>query len=169
MDYFDVVRERRSVRAYADEAVDPEALQTILQAATDAPSAGDLQAYEIFLVTDEVRRTTLARAAGDQEFVEQAPVVLVFCANPGRSSPRYGRRGADLYALQDATIACTYAQLAVTALGLASVWVGAFDDDAVRAVIGVGADLLPVAVLPIGHAAEEPAATPRRSLDDLVH
>jgi nitroreductase len=54
-------------------------------------------------------------------------------------------------------------------LGLASVWVGAFDDDAVRQAIGVGEDLLPVAILPIGYAGEEPQATSRRSLASLVH
>ncbi len=99
----------------------------------------------------------------------QAPLVLVFCAHPARSAKKYGQRGATLYGVQDATIACAYAQLAATALGLASVWVGAFDDEAVRAAIGAGQDLLPVAILPIGYAGEEPEMSTRRSLDDLVH
>jgi nitroreductase len=58
--------------------------------------------------------------------------------------------------------------LAATALGLSTVWVGAFDDAAVRRVLGCP-DLLPVAILPIGYPAEEPKPTPRRSLADLVH
>jgi len=59
--------------------------------------------------------------------------------------------------------------LAATALGLATVWVGAFDTDEVRRVIGAPADFDPVAILPVGYAAEDPAPPGRRPLDDLVH
>jgi nitroreductase len=100
-------------------------------------------------------------------FVAQAPVVLVFCANQARSPAKYRERGARLWAILDATIACAFAMLAATALGLSTVWVGAFDDAAVQR---VGChDLLPVAILPIGYPAEEPEPTSRRSLTDLVH
>jgi len=75
----------------------------------------------------------------------------------------------DLYCVQDATIACTFAILAATALGLASVWVGAFDEDDVRRAIGAPPTHRPVAMLPIGYAAEVPRLRPRRSLKDLVH
>jgi nitroreductase len=71
--------------------------------------------------------------------------------------------------VQDATIACAYAQLAATALGLATVWIGAFDEAAVRRAIDVGDDLRPVAILPIGYAAENPDRSTRRSVADLVH
>ena len=98
-----------------------------------------------------------------------APVVLAFCAHPRRSAAKYGRRGEELYCVQDATIACAYAQLAATALGLGSVWVGAFDTDAVAQAIGARRDWRPVALLPIGYPAESPEATPRRSLNELVH
>ncbi len=100
--------------------------------------------------------------------IAQAPASLVFCANPARSAAKYRNRGERLFALQDATIACAFAMLAATALGLGTVWVGAFDDGAVQRVLGVG-DLLPVAILPVGYPAEDPEPTPRRSLDDLVH
>ena len=58
--------------------------------------------------------------------------------------------------------------LAATALGLGGVWVGAFDDDAARRVLGCD-ELLPVAILPLGYPAEEPGPVPRRPLEDLVH
>lgn len=168
MDLFDSIRNRRSVRAFLPQAVDPAALLRILEAANAAPSAGNLQGYEIFRVTGEKERAALARAAYDQLFVAQAPVVLVFCANPARSAAKYGERGARLYSVQDATIACAFAMLAVTALGLGTVWVGAYSDSAVQAVIG-RTDLLPVAMLPIGHPAEDPEPSARRALSDLVH
>ena len=169
MEFLEVVRNRRSTRAFLDQPVEEEKIQQILEACNAAPSAGNLQAYEIYLVRDEATRQALAQAAHDQEFIAQAQVVLVFTAHPGRSQPRYGERGERLYASQDATIACTFAMLTARSLGLGSVWVGAFNDGAVHKVIGVEKGELPVAVLPIGYPTEWPGARPRRSLEDLVH
>ncbi len=168
MEFFEVLTRRRSTRAYAAKPLEPEKLGKILAAANAAPSAGNLQAYEIYRVTDKERKRALVKAALDQHFVAAAPELLVFCAHPARSAPRYRQRGIRLYALQDATIACTFAMLAATALGLSTVWVGAFDDDAVRRAIGAPAAHLPVAMLPIGYAAETPELTLRRPLDDLM-
>jgi nitroreductase len=169
MEFFDVVRARRSIRAFAARSVDPDGLEKILDAANRAPSAGNLQAYEIYAVTNRATLSALVGASRGQDFIAQAPVALVFCADPARSTQRYTQRGKSLYCIQDATIACAYAQLAATALGLASVWVGAFDDDAVRQAIGIGNRLRPIAILPIGYAAEEPAQRTRRARSDLVH
>lgn len=169
MEFFEVLKARHSIRAFAATPLEEEKLKAILEAANCAPSAGDLQAYEIYKVTRPSDRAALARAALAQGFVAQAPVVLVFCVHPARASRRYGQRGVRLYAVQDATIACTFAMLAATALGLATVWVGAFDDEAVHRAIGSPEGILPVAILPIGHPAEQPELTPRRRLSELVH
>mgnify|MGYP001251284664 CR=1 FL=1 len=169
MDFFDLIKERRSVRAFTQEPIGEEQLKAILRAANAAPSAGNYQAYEIYVVRAAQRRRALADAALGQSYVASAPVSLVFCENPGRVEPHYGERGRRLYAKQDATIACTFAMLAVTALGLATVWVGAFDDEAVWKAIGAPQGVTPVAILPIGHAAEKPDRTPRRPLTSLVH
>lgn len=169
MDFFEVVHTRQSIRAYRDQLVEPEKVQQILAAISAAPSAGNLQGYEVYLTTDRARLQTLAKAANGQDFIAQAQLALIFCAHPARSAMKYGQRGATLYCVQDATIACTVAHLAVTALGLATVWVGSFNDDAVREAIGVGPALWPVAILPIGYPAEAPERRPRRALAELVH
>jgi nitroreductase len=169
MEFFEVLKARQSVRAFAPSPVEEEKLGAILEAAGSAPSAGNLQAYEIYQVKADHLKRALARAALDQHFMAQAPVALVFCAHPARSERRYKERGARLYSVQDATIACTYAMLAATALGLATVWIGAFQDAAVRGAIGLPEDILPVAILPIGYPAEKPEPTSRRALDELVH
>lgn len=169
MEFFKVLRRRHSVRRYLDRGVEEEKLEKILGAANSAPSAGDLQAYEIVVVRDEEKRRALADAALGQEFIAQAPVVLVFLINPSRTKWRYGLRGVHLYCIQDATIAASYAQLAATALGLGSVWVGAFDSSRVSEIIGARGELTPVAILAIGYPGEEPEKTPRRPLSDLVH
>jgi nitroreductase len=169
MEFFELVRARHSIRSFVERPVEPEKLQAILEAASRAPSAGNLQGYEIYAIRSCATINLLARAAAGQEFLARAPLALVFCAHPERSAAKYGQRGAALYCIQDATIACAYAQLAATALGLGSVWVGAFDDAAVRRALGACKELLPVAILPIGYAGERPEKTTRRPLGELVH
>lgn len=169
MDFFDLIKTRCSMRAFSSRPVEDEKLQRILQSLNLAPSAGNLQAYEVYLATRPEERAALMRASRDQAFVGQAPVVLVFCTNAERSAVKYRERGADLYCLQDATIACTYAMLAAEVLGLSSVWVGAFDDEAAWQAIGSPQGQRPVAILPIGYPGREPKYRPRRALDDLVH
>ena len=169
VDFFQVLKERHSVRLYQDRPVEAEKLQTILEAISRAPSAGNLQAYEVYLVREAERRAELVRASGDQEFLAQAQTVLVFCAHVKRAEERYLKRGKELYCVQDATIACTFAMLAATALGLSSVWMGAFDEDAVRGIIGAPRDQRLVAMLPVGYAAESPRVRDRRPLTQLVH
>jgi nitroreductase len=168
MDFYEVVGRRHSVRVYQPREVEQEKLQRILEAANRAPSAGNKQAFDIILVRDPKRKWRLCEACLDQRFVTEAPVVLVFLASPERNRTRYDQRGVQLYALQDATIACAYAQLAATAEGLDTCWVGAFDDDAVAAAVEAPRAMRPVAVLPIGYAAEQAAPTSRRPLEDLV-
>ncbi|MCS7059593.1 MAG: nitroreductase family protein [Anaerolineae bacterium] len=169
MDFFDVVQSRRSIRSFLDKPVEADKLHQLLEAVNRAPSAGNLQAYEIFVACDAQRRAALAHASLGQSYVASAPVALVFCAHPQRSATRYGERGARLYAVQDATIACTYAMLAATALGMASVWIGAFSDQQVWQAIGSPEGLEPVAILSVGYAAEQREPSRRRPLNTIVH
>jgi nitroreductase len=167
--FFDVVQSRRAVRTYRTTPVEAEKVQAVLQAAHDAPSAGNLQCYEIYKVTDPKRRFELARAANEQLFLLNPPVLLVFCANPARTLPRYGERGRTTYPIQDATIACAFAMLAAKALGLATVWVGALDAGRVREIVGAPPEQMPLAILPLGYSDEMPEPPERRALEDLVH
>lgn len=169
-DFFETVRHRHSVRRYMDMSVEQEKLHAILEMACAAPSAGDLQAYRILVVQDASKRAALQQAAHDQPFIAEAPVCLVFCSDNPRSAQKYGERGDKLYALQDATIAATYAQLAVVAAGLGSTWVGYFDEDAVKQTLGIAEQgLHPIAMLSIGYPAELPEPTRRRPLNDVVN
>lgn len=169
MDLFDAVQRRRSVRSFADTPVDEEELTEVLEAARRAPTAGNLQAWSVVVVTEPGTREELARACLGQEHVADAPLVLVFLADEERSAAKYGERGRSLYAVQDATIAATHALLAATAKGLGTCWVGAFRGDEVRRVIGAPEGHPPVAVIPTGHPEEELVRTSRRPLSEFVH
>ncbi len=87
-----------------------EEIEYILACAGTAPSAGNLESWDVVVVTDEEVRAALSQAAFDQPHVEQAAAVFVVCANYVRSMSRYGERGI-LYGLEDAVIACTYMML----------------------------------------------------------
>jgi nitroreductase len=166
LQFFEVINRRRSVRAYSSKPVEEEKLKQIFQAANMAPSAGNLQAYQVHVLRKQEKRDALARAAFDQRFLSEAPICLVFSADPSRSVPKYGERGAELYSVQDATIAGTFAMLAAVDLGLATVWVGSFDEEQVREVVG-DKSVRPVAMFALGYSAEEPEATSRRAIEEL--
>jgi nitroreductase len=169
MDFFKAVETRRSVRSYQRRDVEEEKLTALLRSANAAPSAGNLQAYDIVVVRDAQAKQALCDAALGQTFVAKAPVVLVFLQNPARAATVYGKRGVELYSSQDTAIACAYVQLAATSLGLATCWVGAFHPGQVSRLIKAPSEMTPVALLPVGYGDEMPQPTGRRHLEDLVH
>ena len=168
MEYFEAVKARRSIRVFQRKLVEEEKVLRIIEAFNLAPSAGNLQAYEVVIVKDQMLRNQLAKATLDQNFVSEAPICLVFLAYPRRSSKKYGHRGSDLYSLQDATIAATCAMFAATALGLSSTWVGAFNEEAAARAVGAQRDKRVIAILPIGYAAETPETTSRHPISDIA-
>ena len=168
-DFFETVRHRHSIRKYQpDMPVETAKLHAILEMACAAPSAGDLQAYRMIVVRDADERRALVHVADEQAFLAEAPVCLVFCADPARSAAAFGERGARLYAVQDATIAAAYAQLATVAAGMGSTWVGYFDEAKVRAVLGLEPGLVPIALMSLGYPAELPEPSSRRRLDEVA-
>ena len=169
MDFFELVSRRQSTRLFDNREVEREKIKKILECANQAPSAGNLQAFDIFVVTRKNQLAQLVSAANGQGFLEQVPLVLVFCADPLRSAQRYEIRGEKLYCIQDATIACTFAMLASTALELSTVWVGAFEENAVIRILDIPEPLRPIALLPIGYAESAQRAKSRRSLNAMVH
>jgi nitroreductase len=169
LDVFEAIMKRRSIRAYASEEVSEEEVERLIEAARWAPSAGNIQPWEFVIVKNAETKRRLAGAALNQTFIQEAPVVIVVCADVGRSSWGYGSRGASLYCLQDTAAATENMLLAATALGLSTCWVGAFHEDEVAKVINTPRNVRPVVIIPVGHGAEKPRAPRRRSLEEIVH
>lgn len=167
--FFWLLKQRRSVRAFDNKRkLDDSVLYAILEACDLAPSSGGLQTFEIYKVENYEKRRQLVAAARDQTFIADAPLLLVFCANPSRSISKYGER-SQLFSVQDATIAAAYAQLTVCALGLTTVWTGAFDENKVSEILGLPEGHRPVAMLPIGYPSEIPKEKTTRGPRDLIH
>ena len=168
MGFQEIAKNRHSIRAYLEKEIEEDKLNQILEAARAAPSAGNLQAYKIFVIKERQAKQQIAAAANDQDFVGEAAVVLIFCQDAYQSAKKYSKRGEQLYSLQDATIACAYAQLAASDLGLGTCWVGAFDEEEVKKIIRIPQTLRPIVLLPIGYPAESPKIKDRRPLSELV-
>ncbi len=92
-DVLGVIKERRSIRSFKSDPLPENALNQILEAARWAPSAGNLQPWELYIVRGEEQKKGLAKAALGQMFLAEAPVVIVVCAVPSRSARRYRERG----------------------------------------------------------------------------
>jgi nitroreductase len=167
-DFLSFLTGRSSVREYEAGPVPEETIEYLLKCASTAPSAGNLEAWDVVVVTEEETRVALAEAAFGQPHLEQAPLILAVCSNYVRSMSRYGERGI-LYALEDATIACTYMMLAAHSRNLQSCWTGAFDDDAVREILDLPPHLRPIALLAIGKGHQPGTLTERIAIGEHVH
>lgn len=150
----EVFRKRHSVREFQKREIEAEKLKEILEAAHSAPSAGNLKAREIVVVKEPETKKRLAAAAYGQDFLAEAPVVLVFFSVASRSAKEYGERGREIYSVQDATISASFAWLQAVMLNLAGCWVGAFKESQVNNILGIKEDWRPIILLPLGYSAE---------------
>ena len=153
MTFLELVQKRYSVRAYQDRAVEDEKLAYILEAARMAPTGSNRQAFQLIVVHTEGREVEMKRLYG-QDWFAGAPIVICACADPSY--------GLNVGIVQDHMI------LAATEQGLGTCWIGAFDRDAAREILGVPEDQAPIIMMTLGYAADDPRARKRKDRDDLV-
>lgn len=155
MEFTDVLKNRFSCRKYNGRKVSEEDVTKILDAVWLAPSAGHRQAYKIQVVKDEAFIMKVGTSVGQEERFSGASLMMIFFAEPKVSGERFGKRGEEFFCFQDATIACSYAQLAASDLGIASLWVGAFEEEKLLEICGSGySGLKPVAISLFGYTNE---------------
>ena len=168
MDAVEALTTRRSVRAFTRDQVSNEQVETLLRVAVAAPSAGNCQPWRIVVVQDSRTRLGLARAALNQMFVAEAPVVFVVCAVPEESSWRYGLRGESLYCLQDTAALTENLLVAAHAMGLGGCWVGAFDEASAADVLKLAQGVRPVALVPVGYPNDPERKPSRRPISHVA-
>jgi len=169
LDLFEAIKLRRSIRAFTEEEVSNEEVERLLEAARWAPSAGNIQPWEFVVVRESARKRRLAEAALDQSFIEEAPVVIVVCADENRSGLGYGSRGVNLYCIQDTAAAVENMLLAACALGLGACWVGAFHEGQAKEALSLPRGIRPVAIVPVGHPTGRSRPPYKRPLNEIVH
>lgn len=167
MDTLECIATRRSIRKFLDIPVEFEKLGNILDAGRHAPSAGNLQDWKFILVTEDADRENVAKACLEQYWISAAPVIVVVCTDPERTKRFYGASG-ERFSIQDGAAAVQNMLLAAHAEGLASCWVGAFEDELLKRALGVPANVIIHAVLPLGYADEKVPMPWRLSLENVT-
>ncbi len=165
----DVIKSRRSVRKYRSRQVPEDLLETVLDAARYAPSAGNRQPWEFVVVRDGNIKKMLVEACFNQDWMLQAPVFIVACINMKIASATYGERGVRLYCIQSVAAAIQNMLLAAESLGLSTCWVGAFSEDRVSMILECPPYVRPCAIITLGYGKERPEMPIRAPLKDIVH
>jgi nitroreductase len=174
MEFREVVRKRRMVRHFTDELVAPEVIERMLALARHAPSAGFTQGQSFVVVTRPELNAEIARLCGEESyvaggfhpFISGAPVLVVACTSEAAYHRRYREPdkiladGSEIewpvpYWHMDIGCAVMILLLAAVDEGLAAGFAGAHDLDALRALLGIPAEVTPVGVIPIGHRAPD--------------
>jgi len=145
----DLVRKRRSIRRYKPDPISDRDLKTILEAARLAPSWSNRQCWRYIIVTDQSIKEKLAKAG--EKWVNEAPVIVVVCADPRTSGHKPGME----YFMVDIGISFKHLVLAATNLGIGTCWIGAFDAEQVKEALGVPSEIRVVAYTALGYPDEK--------------
>ncbi len=158
MDVCDAIATRKSVRAYLDKPVEGEKLNAVLEAARLAPSASNRQEWRFVIVREKEVRSQIAMAAGQQMFIAQAPVIIVACAE---TDGHIMTCGEPCYPI-DVAIALDHLTLRAVELGLGTCWIGKFNADEVKKILGIPDEIKVVQLMPLGYPVEPDAIQKKR-------
>ncbi|MCQ4575493.1 MAG: nitroreductase family protein [Candidatus Brocadiales bacterium] len=167
MNILEVIKKRRSVRKFQDREIPKDLVDKLIEALIWAPSAGNLQSRKFYFIRNQGLKDGLVEAAWGQSFIAKAPLVIAACADM-RIRTHYGSRGTDLYALQDVAASVQNLMLLACEHGIATAWVGAFDEDSAARVLELPQHLRPVVIVPVGYPAEKPRTPERVHTDKAV-
>ncbi|NQT51490.1 nitroreductase family protein [bacterium] len=163
------IRSRRSVRRFTAEPVSRETIVKLLELARWAPHAAE--AWRFVVVQEPERKQRLAEAAR-QQWIASAQAILVVGADMTLPPSLSHRWDADhwwtLFPLQDTAAAIQTLMLAAVAEGLGTCWIGSFNEGDVARIVNLSFPVRPVAMVALGHPADEPPKRKRRPLDEVV-
>lgn len=153
MNFFDVIKARKSTRKYIDKPIESEKLEQIMTAAQLAPSWRNGQCWKFVVVTDSDKKKEIIRgtSAFNQSWMGKEHAIIVACGNPERSGFRNDQR----YYLVDVAIALEHLILAATDMGLGTCWIGGFDESKIRNVVEIPGTYRVVALVALGYPAEK--------------
>ncbi|MFH1439990.1 MAG: nitroreductase family protein [Candidatus Woesearchaeota archaeon] len=169
METLDCIYTRRSIRKYKDIPVEWELVGRVVEAASFAPTAGNIQDYRFIVVWDEDKRKQIAQACLQQYWMESAPVHIVACAERAKAKQFYGIRGERLYTIQNVAAAMENMLLAAHNFGLGACWVGAFDEAMIKRICGIPDYARAHAIMTLGHPDEVPPQPQKYKLENLFY
>ena len=162
MDFLELVKKRYSVRGYKSIPVEDEKLQEVLEAARLAPTGANRQPFQLIVIHTAGREKEL-RQIYDKDWFVQAPIVICACATPVQGQP-YSEGGS----YRNVGIVMDHLILAATSLGLGTCWIGAFNPDAARKILGLPEEVKPVIFATVGYSNDPPRPKVRKPINELV-
>ena len=165
MQFLELAAKRASIRAYEDRSIPTELVNQVLEAGRLAPSACNRQPWHFIVLTKAENRKRVGEAYS-REWFWSAPVIIVVCVDKSKA---WTRKDGASYAWVDTAIAVDHMTLCATDLGLATCWIGAFQDDKLREVLQLPAGIEAVAMLPLGFPKEAGRSKDRLPLEQIVH
>ena len=169
MTFDDVLRKRRSIRKYLTIPLEKDKWTAVLEAGSYAPTSGNLQPWKVVIVEDRLDSAKLANICHDQQWMTDAPIHFIVCADINTAGQYYGKRGEMLYAPQDCAAFVQNMLLKATELGLASCWVGSFDEERLKVHFGIPDNIRPQAIVTIGYGDEVVPMPPKSILVDFCY
>lgn len=161
MDFAELIRERRSVRAYRQREVEQEKIAALIEAVRLSPSASNSQPWKLIIVDDpetkdQVARATFSRLVSFNKFVPQAPVLAVMTVERPKIVTQIGGRLKDRqFPLIDIGVAASHLCLQAADLGLGTCMIGWFDETRIRTILGIPQSVRLGLIVTIGYSAEE--------------
>ena len=153
------IMQRRSVRSYQSKPLPDKDLKAIVEAGRCAPSAANRQPWHFIVVREAEQKQKLAAACANQSWMADAGAIIAGVGKPAVNEKWYP---------VDVAIAMQNMVIAATSLGYGTCWIGAFDQDQVKAVLGLPEDHTVVALTPVGVPADHPEARPRMPLSEFA-
>lgn len=168
LDFYKVIRTRRSVRSFDKKPIPEEVLNRVLDAARVAPSGGNRQPWKFILVKDDILKQKMVSVCNNQKFIADAPLIVVACGQ--KLSINRGGYMGEMSILLDVSIAFTHLILAARAEGLGTCWIGAFNNKEIKKLLKVPDEYEVVAATPLGYPSEDVFTEPknRKNLDEIV-
>jgi len=165
----DLFLTRFSPKKFSSEQIDMSILMEAIENARRSPSAGNLQAYDIILITNKEIIEQIYAFALEQSYFLECAGVFVFITNPELSGKKYKERGRLLYSLIDTTIACSHMQLALQQLGVSSRWIGAYHEKDIKLLLNINEqEKNIIGILVFGKCLESKPRSKRRDIRDYL-
>lgn len=163
-DFVSILTTRRSVRRYKEDDVSDEIVRKVIDLARWAPSGANRQPWHVIVVkSPEVRRAlkNSARAAffDINHQIDEAPVVLIICSNPGQSN----------WHIYDSSNLTLCLLLAAHYYGLGTCWIGLFKEDKVKAILNIPEKQKVIGLITMGYANEIPSVSPRLEQAEITY
>ncbi len=166
MEFYEVVKRRRSIRKYKTTPVEEDKIARVLEAGRLAPSAANRQPWHFIVVKNPKVKEELRKAYNRDWFVN-APVIVVVCADPTKA---WKRADGEEFWKVDAAIAMEHIVLAATNEGLGTCWICAFNEAEVKKVLRIPEHIRIVAMTPLGYPDEvKGEVTDRKPMNEILH